>query len=150
MLTRYGTTITRTDPHRHKFADTLTEYMYDGLVDMWADRSSGEGECPTGWFAQMGRRILMGDDRGFVWHETYPDKEGATFVFDALDFYYGIWADEDEELSEAARMMQLVMADKYLAYVVDCAQNMCEPYDVVRWNVQGRPNGVISTMGGQS
>lgn len=95
----HATDIRVHDPHRHKYADALAEYV-DLHADRFYDNASGDVECPTGWFAIVGRRLIRHDDRGFVWVETYADKDGAERVFDALNALYCAWGDEDAEDDE--------------------------------------------------
>ena len=123
--------IRKTDAHRHKFQSAIDQYMYV-MCDIGHDYS-GDSECPTGWFARFGRRILFTDDRGFVWSEKYPEERSAEQVYTALDLYYAEWSDEDEDISEAARMMNLVELGSYLAYVVQCATENMDAHTFDVW-----------------
>lgn len=132
--------IRKTDAHRHKYDTALTEFICTARFDELWDRSSGDVECPTGYFALIGRRIVVSDDRGFVWTETYPEKLAAEQVYNALDLYYCEWA--DEESSEEIREANLQDADAYLAYVVECAKENAGAYSFRLWKL-GRYKGPL-------
>lgn len=134
--------ITKTDPHRHKYADAMAEYL-DWLSAESMERGSGDAECPTGWFVQFGRRILVGDERGFVWVEVWPEEAAATQVYEAMDLYYSQWAYDDwsdeEERTEAQQMAIMDDCNLFLRYVADTAINNLEAFDYDRWVAEGRP-----------
>ena len=104
----------------------------------------------------MGRRILFDDERGFVWHETYPDESGARSVYDALDVYYGVWIDggtedayvdwDDQESADswqARKEADLAQLGEYLKYVADCAMNLVESFDLHMWRRIGEPTDCL-------
>lgn len=148
MRTLNGDEITQTDPHRHKFADALAEYAYDNLD--WAYDATGDVDCPTGWFARLGdKRILRGDDRGFVWVEKFADKRGAETIYSALERLYYTWADEEthvdpetDEYDESAHLADIALVGEYVAYCYRSEENNAEsfPFDQwVAWEDQLRP-----------
>lgn len=140
--TEYEQTYNLRDRTWGKYASPMSEYL--SLLAMEnMEHGSGDVECPTGYFVQIGRRILFNDDRGHVWHETYGDEHGARQVFDALDMYYAEWSDEESDTSEAARMMNLVEYDKYIAYVVECEKQACIAHDFDDWKAWGKASGPI-------
>ena len=147
-----GTTITRSDPNRHKFADGMSEYLHALSMDGRQDEDCGDVECPTGWFARFGKRILFTDDRGFVWTENYDDSFGAGQVYDALVAYYCAWSHDDQddgcdhewsEWDESRLQSELDRASAYLAYVVQCALNACVAFTLDGWEVNGKPMGPL-------
>lgn len=135
--------IRKTDATRHKYRDAITELLSTKLFDTLMDHSSGDVECPTGYFARYGRRIVVSDDRGFVWTETYGDEFGAEQVYNAMDRYYSAWSDEDEDMSEEERASVLAQCDRYLTYVVNVEgeANVALEFDV--WRRMGEPNSVL-------
>lgn len=91
ILTRTGET-TR-DLHWGKFDSPMAVYLYDLMLegcegDEWD--SDGNGA----WFHRFGRRILHGDDRGFVGVVTYPTEDEAVRLC-ALQSAH--WNTEEEE-----------------------------------------------------
>ena len=102
--------IRRNDPHRHKFADALAEYLDMRLADNM-ERSDGDVECPTGAWIRCGRRILFYDERGFVWVETYPDEAKAEAMEKLLSDYYGWWGDEECDQDEIASNLARIDAE---------------------------------------
>jgi hypothetical protein len=96
MILCTGDEIRRTDPHRRKYADAMSEYL-DHLAGISGqDAESGDVQAPTGWFALFGRRILRHDNYGFVGTETYPDPMAAAAAYDLLDVEYAYWGDEGD------------------------------------------------------
>lgn len=121
MITKQGESIVKSDPHRHKFNDALTEYVY-GQMDGWSDNSSGDAECPAGWYAKVGgRRLIRGDERGFVWMETFGNESDRDCIYQALDGAYWAWsADEwDEDFLDDEEVIQARLDERllYLAYL---------------------------------
>lgn len=115
----YTVSITKTDPHRHKYLDAMAEYL-DREVNMFSDEWSGNVECPTGAFARFGKRILFNDERGFVWVEKWPSDRAAAQVFAALELYYYTW-DDEEITDEVTRTQMLANRDAYLKMVAERA-----------------------------
>jgi hypothetical protein len=129
--------IRQTDPHRHKFADALTEYAYDRM-DAWAYGGSGDVDCPTGWFARIGdKRIIRGDDSGFVWVEKFADKRGREAVYYALELVFWAWSEED--VPEDAQTRNIERAGDYLTYCYVHEANNLESLTYDEWLAQGRP-----------
>lgn len=93
MITLSGESIRRTDPHRHKFADAMSEYLYDLLLQGGEDEWTGSVESVTGHVARFGRRLLFEDGRGFVMCDTYPEVRGAVQVFEAIQLLDAAWSD---------------------------------------------------------
>ena len=148
MLMSSGTTITRTDRYRTKFSDVRAEVLYNWALDGSADETSGSSECPTGWFARIGRHLVFSDERGFVWSESYPESLGAALVFWALDRYYNEWSydewdDGEEDRSEAEQSRILAECDKFLFYVVACARENLVSFDFDAWVANDRPTGPL-------
>lgn len=135
--------IKKNDPHRHKYADAMAEYLDYLDYGMVADGYSGDSECLTGHFARFGRRILVGDDRGFVWVEKWPSEQSARQVYDAMDHYYGWWADEESDLSESVRAAMLDLCNLFLDYVTQCAVENLEAFDFDRWTMEDQPKGPL-------
>lgn len=131
------------DAHRHKYDTAVTEYICTARFDELWDRSSGDVECPTGYFALFGRRIVVSDDRGFVWTETYGDKFGAEQVYHAMDRYYSAWSDEDENMSEEERASVLAQCDRYLTYVVNVEGEANVAFEFDAWRRMGEPNSLF-------
>lgn len=137
--------ITRTDSYRHKYADAITEYVYRDM-ESWADTSTGDAESPTGWFGKAGaKRIIRGDERGFVWTERFDSERDRDTVYDALDAVY--WAWSDDELSDDERDELIVKGERYAVYVYACLAEQCNPLDINRWDMHGKPRGPIGTVG---
>lgn len=90
------TTITRTDPHRHKFGSAMAEYLYEKMND-WGERSDGDAEAPTGWWCQFGKRVLWGDSRGFVDVDTWSTEAEADRHVAEAEAAYSAWLDSEEE-----------------------------------------------------
>jgi hypothetical protein len=139
--------IRKTDPHRHKYADAMAEYL-DFDANMRCDRDSGDVECGTGWFAEFGKRILCHDERGFVWVEKWPNDLAAEQVFNAMQAYYEAWDDEnpdyDDDLPEGmsiSREAMLELLDAHLFYVAQCATESKVALDLAAWQVAGQPRG---------
>lgn len=116
MITGQGYEIRKTDPHRTKYGDAMAEYL-DGRLE-WASEESGDVECPTGHFTRFGRRILVTDDRGFVWVEKWATTEKAERVYSAMDQFYWYWADEEmEEDNPTLRIRLMEASDHWLRAV---------------------------------
>jgi hypothetical protein len=109
------------------------------------ERSDGDAESPTGWFIQCGRRVLVGDSRGFVWTEVWPEPRSAEQVVRAMSYYYGEWsADEwDDDYDEDTHEQRMARADRYLAYVGACAIENLEAFELDMWTVHGEPTGPL-------
>lgn len=61
------------------------------------DQSAGDVESPTGWFARVGKWVVVTDSFGF-WNATKFDSEAkAVVAYEALDADYCEWADEGED-----------------------------------------------------
>jgi hypothetical protein len=102
---------------RSKFDSAITEYIYNDM-DSWADQSSGDAESPTGWFAKAGdKRIIRGDEQGFVWVERFADEAERDRVYDALDEHYGAWS--DDELDDSTREQALATAHRHIRAAYD-------------------------------
>lgn len=147
METINGNTIDPRNYRRTKYASAFTEYLSD-LAFENMERGSGDVECPTGYFVRLGRRILFTDSRGFVWHETYNDEQGAEQVYDALERYWVEWDyvnewNDEADRSEAAQMLILAECDEYLSYVIACDAENLPAHDFDMWQVHGRPIGPI-------
>lgn len=148
MITTEGNTITWSDPHRHKFADALTEYIYDDM-DSWSSDAGGDHESQIGWFAQIGKRILRGDGQGFVWLERFGNEHEADMIIRALRHYDDIWSmgewseDEDFEPFSTEHDDMLTEALNYVAYVYACDAESCDPPDIDMWRVHDRPSGPL-------
>ncbi len=130
--TDYFESITLTDPYRHKFADAITEYVYDDM-DSWADRGSGDEESPVGWFAPVGsKRIIRGDERGFVWMEKFGNEYERDLVYHALEGVYYAWGDA-AAWSDFTHELELECRENYLAYVYDCDRESQTPHSFETW-----------------
>jgi len=144
LIKDYGdnvVSIKRSDS-RYKYDSAMAEYLSYKDVQMFSDRESGDVECPTGYFAQFGRRILVSNDRGFVWVEVWPSEESAEQVFYAMEHYYSVWSDEEDcanEMTYEQRTAALDVADKFLAYVAGNASNNLEAFSFDRWVAEGKP-----------
>jgi hypothetical protein len=88
VLLNNGTSVRRTDPHRHKYPDAMAEYLDHLALDGMHDSTEGDAEASVGWFLQFGKRILRGDNQGFVWVEALPSKAAADDHMDALRGMY--------------------------------------------------------------
>ena len=128
----------------HKYCgDPMAEYCdWVAMRDM--ERGSGDVECPTGYFVQLGRRILFNDTQGFVWLEKWPEEQAATQVFEALDRYYGEWSyepwnDNEPERTEDEQEAILADCDLYLKYVASTAEENLIAYGYDEWVRFGRP-----------
>lgn len=139
MMTKQGNEVRLTDPHRHKFADALAEYLYDDM-DSWAHDASGDAECPTGWFARIGKRILRGDDHGFVWVERFHDERGAETIFNALSHLYSAWDSYVYMTDEETGVRQ---AGRYVDYCYGNEANNAESYPFDQWVAMGEPAGYL-------
>lgn len=147
METINGNDIRLSDPHRHKFADALTEYVYDD-TDRWVDHASGDAESPIGWFAQCGKRILRGDSQGFVWVERFGNDHEADMIVRALHYFDGVWdieawEDVSVEAFSAEHDEMIDRAWRYLSYCYSCDAESCDPHDWDMWRVHGEPHGPI-------
>ena len=131
--------IRRTDPNRHKYADALAEYIDTAC---YLDTYSGDVESPTGWFALVGRRIIVHDSRGFVHVETFPEPWGALQVYDAMDALYCAWANDDEDDIDA-RAATIDELERHLGYVIACALENLDAHTMAEWRVHGRPTGPL-------
>jgi hypothetical protein len=130
MRTANGNSI-RVSDERHKYDSALCEYVYDDM-DSWADRSSGDAECPVGWFARVGdKRIIGGDERGFVYLRRFGNETERDWMYNALERVYDAWS--AEELSEPRQQLELELAKKYHAYVVDCEDDANTPFEYDEW-----------------
>jgi len=89
MILRDGTTIDQSTA-RYKYADAMAEYL-DHIGSDYADAWSGDAESPSGWFSLYGRRVLRGDDRGFVWCERYATIDAAAEAYQTLEDEYREW-----------------------------------------------------------
>lgn len=144
MIVKDWGSIKLTDPHRHKYDSAMAEYLdYLGMNGAY-DSQGGNVESPVGAFQRFGRRILRGDDRGFIWVETWPEPQAAEQVFDALEFVegqwsYDEWGDEDEPRTEDEQQEAMDDAVLFLRYVMDTAENNLEAFDYDRWVREGRP-----------
>jgi hypothetical protein len=136
MITREGSSITKTDKHRHKYADAMSEYLANR--DDAYDNASGGAESPMGWFARFGKRLLRGDDRGFVWCEVYPSADDAENVFRALDDAHETWENMCDEGDPLPQSMSA-----WCAYVIACATEGLESYNLGEWEMLGRPSGPL-------
>lgn len=81
----------------HKFGgDPLAEYVYFHM-DRLADNASGEAESSTGWFAKAGsKRIIRGDNYGFVWLERFANPNERDQAFAQLEEAYALWEGESD------------------------------------------------------
>lgn len=78
----------------HKFDSALTAYAHDNIIMVSGqddDASDGMGNS----VALIGRRLLIEDDRGFVWMETFPNMEEAARDF--ADRAAALLRDDEEE-----------------------------------------------------
>lgn len=146
MITAEGTDIDPRGYSATKFSSAFTEYLSDlAMTNM--EHGSGDVECPTGYFVQLGRRVLFTDDRGFVWHETYNDERGARQVCDALERYYAEWSymdcDDEEERDEETQTAILAKCDAYVSYVVACDRESCDAFGYDEWLICECPVGPI-------
>ena len=104
MLTKDGRQVTA-DTCRHKYGgDKMAEYLDFDITTM-ADRHSGDCESPTGHFAQFGKRILRGDEYGFVEVSTFATEADATVAYDVLEAEYSIWADDEIDDHQRATLL---------------------------------------------
>lgn len=128
---------------RYKYGgDPMAEYL-DLKGSDYSDEWSGHVECPTGWFARFGRRILFHSEQGFVWVEKWPSDRAAAQVFAALERYYYTWDDEESDLSDAALMLLLDECNAFLGYVAECARENLEAFDFDSWVVRDKPKGPL-------
>ena len=147
MITCEGTTVTRTDPYRHKFADAMAEYLYERQFMEMHD-FGGDEQCPTGWWVQFGRRILRGDADGFIRVETWPSVDAADCVVTALELYWAAW-DETwgegspwvEDSPELPDETELGRRDQYLAYCTQNARENLGCFSFDYWRSLGQPVG---------
>lgn len=83
------------DPTRHKYADGMAEYI--GVMLMGdADRDCGSVEWDV-WCGQYGKRLLLNDDRGFVWVQKYATEEDASADYDRIELAWCEYEDEEME-----------------------------------------------------
>jgi hypothetical protein len=131
MITKNGNSI-RVSDTRHKFDSALCEYVYDDM-ESWADfNNSGDAECPVGWYAKVGdKRIISGDERGFVYLRRFGNEAERDVMYNALDHVYYAWSNED--MSEPRQQLELELATAYLAYVVECEDDATWPYEYDAW-----------------
>jgi len=141
MQTLNGNHICQTDS-RHKFDSALTEYVHDEMMDTWGADSSGDAESTTGWFAQIGKRILRGDSRGFVWIEKFDDVHAADQIVAALNLADAAWIcddDGDDEFDEDTYANVLA----YLAYCYVTIGESCDCHTFDAWTIHGSPTGPL-------
>ena len=141
MDTLNGNTITQTDPYRHKFADAISEYVYDDM-DLWHE-AHGDAESPVGWFSQLGKRIIRGDSQGFVWVEKFGNAHEASMIARALHIFDDAWHacepdgyewnDEIPEEFGPEHDQMIEQAGNYLAYSYACDAESCDPLEFDVW-----------------
>ena len=89
----------------------------------------------------------MNDSRGFVDVDTYPTSDDARVVFDAISDWYALWVDEEQyhatDEDYATFVAKFNDAERYCAYVVNCATNGLAPHDLHMWVMTGRPVGAL-------
>lgn len=88
----YAEDIRYKDSHRHKFGDAIAEYLYTKGLD-YADQDTGSVEWDV-FIMRFGKRLLINDDRGFVWCETFPSEAEAIAAFEEIDAAYAKWEEE--------------------------------------------------------
>ncbi|MCP5004235.1 MAG: hypothetical protein GY941_09885 [Planctomycetes bacterium] len=92
MITTDGTTIERNN-HNHKFGRCgFTEYLYLASLD---DGSASVGGSDFGlWAQQLGKRVLMSDDQGNVWHVRYDTEALAQAAIEEIETQWHDWTDD--------------------------------------------------------
>jgi hypothetical protein len=92
MILSDGSQVTRDAGGSVKYGcDGMAEYL-DVLAGIGGeDMGSGSVDSPTGWFCLFGKRILRGDDQGFVWVERYKRSSNAMLAFCELEDEYNDW-----------------------------------------------------------
>ena len=88
MLLSNGQQVRATDPYRHKYSDAMAEYLDHLAMDGAHDSTEGHAEASCGWFLQFGKRILRGDNQGFVWTERCPTQAAADDLMETLRGMY--------------------------------------------------------------
>lgn len=78
--------------YSHKFESPMAAYVYDRLL-MNGDTGDDETDNGAGdWAVRYGRRILLGNDQGFVGLERFEDVDTARAYMVALR---GDWETDD-------------------------------------------------------
>ena len=93
-----GHEIRWTDPYRSKYGSAMAEYL--DLLD-GEDESTGSTEWSI-FARRFGKRILCGDDRGFVWVTRFATEDDAIREFEDIDAKYCAWENQDEDEDEDA------------------------------------------------
>lgn len=79
MLTEFG----NTKDYSHKFDSPMAKYLY-GLM---LNNDNGDADCSDGrgnWAIRYGRRILRGDDQGFVTCASYDTYQEAGYDYERI------------------------------------------------------------------
>lgn len=69
--------------HSSKFDCPMTAILYDLSGQGCADDECGESEF-GGWYALLGRWIIMVDSQGFVYGDRFPSASAARIDFDRI------------------------------------------------------------------
>lgn len=80
-----------------KYGSRMAAYLHRlSLEGSYEDESTGE----VGWghhVARFGRRLLVEDDRGFVWVDRFRTAGEAAGEFEAIAAEYGSWLEDDPD-----------------------------------------------------
>ncbi len=148
MMLTEGISIRRDDT-RHKFSCAMAEFLYCRL-DM-SDQYAGSDECPHGWFERFGKRVLRGNDQGFVWLEQYPSADDAEQAVDAWQTACSTWEqgpyDDDGNALDPIHMSRV---ESWAEYVDHCSREGLTAHDFDMWRVHGCPRGPIDTTTGEA
>jgi hypothetical protein len=71
----------------------LAEALWDRMAD--AEDEDGDVQSPHGFFARIGRFIVMEDDRGFVTYEEHPGEDDAIRDFSRRQIAFDAWDHDD-------------------------------------------------------
>lgn len=80
-----------------KFDRPFTRYLYERVVLEGRTDEFDSHECNGDWIDRVGRRIVTGDDRGFVVSRTFATVGEAQAVFAEVSESYYEHDDEEEE-----------------------------------------------------
>lgn len=87
--------IRKDDEHRHKYNDAMAEFL-DTLGLDYADEDCGDVEWDV-FVMRFGKRLLMTNDRGFVYCEKRRNEDEAKAIFVSIEKDYYKWCEECDE-----------------------------------------------------
>jgi len=80
--------------NRHNVMPGRGDAFAEWLSTQHPDFYGGNVESPTGWFGLYGKRIVINDDRGFIYCERHDSTDGARRRFEELETIYSDWCND--------------------------------------------------------